>query len=145
MRARYLIGDELYRFEGKVLKTDKCWYWTAALKDGYGAFRTAKQKTVRAHKWYFERLNGSVRRGYELDHMCNHRNCVNPNHLDVVTHHENVKRAPIGKRALRKIIRTHCPSGHPYIPSNTYILPSTKERRCRICTKRSRQKWLLNR
>lgn len=145
MRAAYIKGTEYTRFWPKVYKTEACWYWTAGQKDGYGAFRTSNNRTVRAHKWLYEQLHGRVAEKMELDHLCNHRNCVNPHHLEQVTHAENLRRAPIGKRALRKVVRTHCPTGHPYIPSNTYILPSTGERRCKICLRKAKEKWLAKR
>ena len=140
MKAQYIQGAPNTRFFAKVLKTDSCWFWTAAKKDGYGAFRV-NGKTHRAHKWIYEKLRGKVSDGLELDHLCGHRNCVNIDHLEEVTHTENLRRAPIGKRALRKVIRTHCPSGHAYIKSNTYILPSTGERRCRICLRKATERW----
>lgn len=36
----------------------------------------------------------------------------------------------------RQQAKTHCPSGHPYVPENTYVRPGTTHRQCRTCRKR---------
>lgn len=41
-------------------------------------------------------MHGPVPAGMELDHMCHDRGCVNPLHLDLVTHQENCKRGRNG-------------------------------------------------
>lgn len=134
-RAKYLRGDAIDRFWPKVIKTDSCWLWAAAIRNdgasaGYGVFN-AGGFTVKAHKWLWEWLHGSVPQGFELDHTCHstsncvggpaclHRRCVNPSHLELVTHAENSRRSAIGARSWRKLI-THCPQGHEYSGSNVY-------------------------
>jgi hypothetical protein len=61
----------------------------------------------------------------ELDHLCRHRGCVNPAHLEAVTHAENMAR---GAYALK----THCAHGHEFNDENTYR-PLTGGRECRVC------------
>ena len=141
MRAKYIRGDEVLRFFAKVDKTDTCWFWMAGLKDGYGAFRTADMVTVRAHKWLWERVNGSTPKGLELDHQCDNRSCVNPNHLKAVTHTENVRRAPVRKRNWRTLKITHCPQGHEYSEENTYIPKHRFQRICKTCKNERLKKW----
>lgn len=49
------------------------------------------------------------------------------NMLDMVRH---------GSYRSANAAKTHCPSGHEYSESNTYIIPSTGGRMCRVCKKR---------
>jgi hypothetical protein len=69
-----------------------CYLWGGRLfPRGYGQF-SVNGKSVSAHRWYYEYLNGSVPEGFELDHICRIRCCANPEHLKVVNHRENVHR-----------------------------------------------------
>lgn len=133
MIISYIRGSETERFWPKVEKTEDCWIWRASLKDGYGAFRTAEQITVRAHKWLWEDINGKTPAGLELDHLCNNRACVRPEHLEPVTHQENCSRALPGKRSWRKNI-IHCPKGHEYSKGTYYVRAGRSiHRQCKEC------------
>ncbi|WP_369010576.1 HNH endonuclease signature motif containing protein, partial [Bacillus cereus] len=48
---------------------------------------------MRAHRYVYENLSGPIPEGMELDHLCRNPPCVNPDHLDPVTHEENMRRA----------------------------------------------------
>ena len=81
------------RFWRKVKKTDTCWLWTGTLSNlGYGQFYPSG-KPMLAHRYSFEHFKGPVPEDLELDHLCSTRNCVNPEHLEPVTHQENCLRA----------------------------------------------------
>ena len=106
-----------------------CWIWTAWVspRNGYGTFGFGRRNNSGyAHRWSYEQANGPVPEGLELDHLCRVRHCVNPAHLEAVTHAENVRRAAA--------FVTCCPQGHPYNDTNTYIGPNGK-RRCRVCAR----------
>ena len=67
-----------------------CWNWgKPCWPHGYGIMQLPDGRMQSAHRWIYERLVGEVPDGYELDHLCRNRNCVNPDHLEVVTHIEN--------------------------------------------------------
>jgi len=50
-------------------------------------------RTVYSHRYLYEYVNDSVPLGLVLDHLCNNKPCVNPKHLEPVTHGENMRRA----------------------------------------------------
>ena len=67
-----------------------CWNWgKPCFPTGYGIIYIGPRQSRGAHRWIYERLVGTVPDGYELDHLCRNRNCVNPQHLEVVTHRQN--------------------------------------------------------
>ena len=78
-----------------------CWEWTGARNnDGYGEFvvgsRTdGNNRLVRAHRLAYETLIGPIPDGLESDHLCRSRSCVNPGHLEPVTHRLNLRRSPV--------------------------------------------------
>lgn len=93
-----------------------CWLWFGCLdKRGYGRFGWAK-KVPRSHQVSYLVLVGSIPEGLELDHLCKTQACCNPDHLEPVTHTENMRRAPRTihiAAAARRLIMT-CAQGHPF-------------------------------
>lgn len=89
-------------------------------KRGYGQFQINK-KRVLAHRWLYERWVGPIPEGLELDHLCRRPACVNPDHLEAVTHQENVARGLAGTNSANNANRakTHCPRDHEYTEENT--------------------------
>lgn len=104
--ARFIRGhngrqrDE-FRVEDRGYETP-CWIWTKSLfpKTGY-AQKQADGGSALAHRWYFEQKHGPIPEDKVLDHLCRQRDCVNPDHLEPVTHAKNVQR---GERT--KLTRT---------------------------------------
>jgi hypothetical protein len=71
-----------------------CWIFTGALTEkGYGRIRGVNKKMVVAHRAMYEELRGPIPDGEELDHICWVRACVNPDHMEPVTHAENIRRS----------------------------------------------------
>lgn len=90
-----------------------CWIWQRArYSTGYGVVRL-NGRMAHAHRIVFERHNGPVPEGLELDHLCGVRACVNPLHLEPVTHAENIRRCRITKLDEGKVseIRRRVASG----------------------------------
>lgn len=72
-----------------------CWNWIGD-KDalGYGRLRErGSKRRLLAHRVSWESVNGRVPEGLELDHLCRNPPCVNPDHLEAVTHLVNMRRA----------------------------------------------------
>jgi hypothetical protein len=101
------------RFWSKVDKTDSCWLWTGALHDlGYARFSVGGLR-VYVHRYSYELANGQIPEGLTIDHLCRVRHCVNPDHLEAVTHRENLRRSPIQPTTVNAR-KTRCPYGHLY-------------------------------
>jgi hypothetical protein len=115
------------RFWKKVNKTPTCWEWTAGTKDGYGWYMLFPGKTEYAHRVAYTQLRGDIPKGKELDHLCRNRKCVNPDHLEPVSHAVNMNRS-----AGHRDLKTHCPYGHEFTPENTAVWKGNM-RTCKIC------------
>ena len=97
-------AKELSRFLDKTQPNPATWciVWCGYVSpNGYAQFHLGK--TRHAHRVAWEHVNGAVPKGLELDHRCRNRACVNPLHLEPVTHKENMKRSPIHKEAARAV------------------------------------------
>jgi len=68
----------------------KCWNWHGAkLKDGYGQIKIAGSP-VQAHRLSWSMINGEIPEGMVIRHTCDNPSCVNPAHLLIGTHKDNI-------------------------------------------------------
>ena len=121
----YIQGDAPARFASKVrLRLSGCVDWVGLLDtNGYGTFWNGT-RTVKAHRWAWEALNGPVPEGLVLDHLCRRRCCVNPAHLEPVTQAVNTRRG----WAANKVA---CKHGHLY--ADHLYVNSEGRRTCGLC------------
>src|SRR5216683_4332976 len=123
------------RFWKHVVITPSCWLWTASvISTGYGQIFTEAGKMMLAHRLSYELHVGPIPEGLELDHLCRIPRCVNPAHLEPVTHCENVRRGE--SASTRNVRKRHCPKGHPYKGANL-MMRKEGTRRCRECARLS--------
>lgn len=130
MARRSTFMDKL---NASMREANECWVWVGHKKpDGYGRL-SINGRMKYAHRVAYEILVGPVPHGMELDHLCRNTSCVNPAHLEPVTHRENILRGVgMGGVNARK---THCKHGHEFTEDNTIILKSSGWRICAICEK----------
>ena len=114
-----------------------CWIWLRTIRRGneYGRV-SISGRTLSAHRWVYEVIRGRIPNGLELDHICKVRCCVNPDHLEPVTHKENTLRGigPTSQNAKK----THCVNGHELSGANLGEQWKGMGRKCVTCSRRAK-------
>lgn len=127
------------RFFCKIEKKDNCWIWTATkTSHGYGQFGL-NYKIVLAHRVCYEMFKGIIPDDMELDHICRNTSCVNPDHLEAVSHQENCIRGNCGKNN-QNAKKMYCVNNHPLIQENL-VKRKDGRRECLICHRTQWKSW----
>lgn len=122
---------DIDRFWDKVLFTTDCWEWQGwKIKTGYGQFKL-NYKNLLTHRVSYILNKGDIKDGLYIDHLCKNPSCVNPDHLELVSHKENTMRG--NNMASLNAKKTHCKRGHELKGDNLYIRPKNNQRRCSEC------------
>lgn len=107
-----------------------CWPIQTRRKDGYATFGDRSVfSELYAHRIVWNEVFGPIPVGWEVDHACHTRNCVNPLHLRACPLAENRRWAPWGKA-------TECPHGHTKADNKAGRLF------CPECTRLATRSWL---
>jgi hypothetical protein len=134
-----IAEKEIKRFNSFWENKNGCHLWKGYLdKDGYGTFYFRK-KGRRAHRVAYYFVNGDIPDDMVVDHICRNRNCVNQEHLKLVTKRENNLNNSLSVGAVN-FHKTRCKNGHKF--DKKY----GNQRYCSICqsqkTRRLRKKWI---
>ena len=128
-----MTDQQLERFLRKIRvnKVTGCWEWIGA-RTGWGYGHIGKHGI--AHRISYEHYVGLISPGMEIDHTCMVKHCVNPEHLEQVTHCENNIRAAHRKENFNAA-KTHCKHGHEFTEENIIYDKKLGHRHCRTCNK----------
>ena len=128
-------------FWGSVYAFGDCWLWTGYIDpEGYGQGKDTNDKTWRAHRLAWTLLVGPIPNGLTTDHLCRVRNCVNPDHIELVPPGVNTLRGY--GRGAQNARKTECKRGHPLNGENLYTY-SDGRRLCRTCNAASSRRSYL--
>ena len=115
-----------------------CWEWTGGkTRAGYGVFWYMKQKgnSILAHRLSYTVFKGDIPKGMQVLHSCDNPSCVNPKHLRVGTHSDNME----DKVARKGGVQSHCRRGHELSGDNVFINSKEGARTCKICRENRRR------
>lgn len=105
-RARPRRGDIVWVLDRSRRVPSGCWEWTFALgADGYGITTGLDGGPARAHRVAWEVLVGPITEGMFVLHLCDNRKCVNPAHLYVGNHAENMDDLRVRCASSRRRVR----------------------------------------
>ena len=136
-----MTNEELDKYKNRLLskskKVNDCIEFTGSTQTGGYGQMGVSGKVYLTHRLAYEWFVGPIPSGLELDHICKNKRCMNVDHLEPVTHSENLIRRGLKGKRLNKPERTHCRRGHELTPENTYVR-SNGLRFCQTCRKMTR-------
>jgi hypothetical protein len=87
------MKEDLAYFLNNTIKTESnCLEWTKCLNtDGYPRTSWRGSSNGKVHRIVYELYNGVDISGYVVRHKCDNPKCVNPEHLEIGSHTDNMK------------------------------------------------------
>lgn len=91
--------DKTRKSKEEFYGSTACWEWQGGIAGaGYGVISfsakckkglSPKVKQQYAHRISYLLYVGEIEQGKEINHICNNKKCINPAHLEAITHQEN--------------------------------------------------------
>lgn len=123
-----------------------CQLWIGSTStDGYGLV-SVEGRLRGAHVVSYELAKGPVPEGLVLDHLCRVRACINPDHLEPVTHGTNIRRGTVSTVTSARNASKHsltCPHGHTTVVWYVRKHNGKRQKRCWTCDAIRKQKRRL--
>ena len=117
---------------------DECWPWVAScVQDGYGQF-WLNGTQAKSHRVAYELIVGQIPAGLTIDHLCRNRSCVNPFHMEAVTHRENIMRGT--GLAPANAAKAECPRCGSGFKQYWHKTSSSWKRFCAPCSAEAQRK-----
>jgi hypothetical protein len=128
----------------KINPTTSCWEWQGAKHEyGYGLFEfksaNGRWRSICAHRIAWIIFKGPIPDKLHIRHKCDNPPCVNPDHLEIGTHKDNMRDRHERKTHPFSAL-THCKNGHEFTTENTYLWRRSDTniiRKCRTCRRES--------
>lgn len=120
-----------------------CWLWHGNKnRAGYGEVSIRNNRWM-VHRYIYTVFIGEIPKGMHACHYCDVRNCINPSHLWLGTHKQNMADCRAKGRYYYANL-THCKRGHAFTPENTQYKKPGHLRGCKACQRahqRIRNGW----
>jgi hypothetical protein len=127
LRGEPIVDRLLFRTSIPEDRDNDCWVWLGTTNDkGYAQMIGDNGRPIAAYRVSYQEFIGPIPDGMEIDHLCSNRKCINPKHLEAVTHYENILR---GGNAAKEV----CIRGHDLSDSDNVYITKDGRRTCNAC------------